>query len=631
MEVLRFRFSTPSESFVVEKVTEYFHLPIPQFIDIFLPKKYQWLHVSSDQPADVCIVDIQHTDNSILRDNELNVFISIENFMVGRTHYKHLNTFGRYGNSHIGLYMYNDTTQVIMDPGKLTMPIMFLRMNYFKRIQSEYKELVMQNEVPFHAKKFCLFTSRNILNSNKAIIMTQMSELGEVDYLSDVGESISKASCWNSIEMLRFFNQYKFIVCFENSNTDGYVTEKIFNVFLSCAVPIYDGSPDITKFISKNSFISFDANGNYLKKVKLLMSNESIYNGIVNHNKFTADLGEISATDLTQYETIFERAYEPYRRIKERHIHKQSTALSTEKRRGSCYFCGCARDCGKYIDSVFKNIHKIGSLFENYRVIIFYDSAPNSKHDTTLHKLIQTKVACENMKPTKILVDIIMNSEPTTSIRTQNIATARNGLLERVREENRALLSKGQDPWEYFAMIDMDDVCSYPVLLDNIEPYLTRVTNWDALSFNRTSYYDTWALSYDPYIYSCWNWPNSRIVIDTMNAEITRRLAALGEDELLPCYSAFNGFAMYKTAAFAGCAYNWQTPTKYITESQMEANCKACKEIGGGEPFKRPNNDDCEHRWFHLEAIHKNDARIRIAPRILCDETEHIEPNEWKL
>jgi|TARA_B110000114_G_C15076539_1_gene392073 alpha-1,4-fucosyltransferase len=39
------------------------------------------------------------------------------------------------------------------------------------------------------------------------------------------------------------------------SKTDGYVTEKIFNAFLSGSIPIYDGAPNIMDYIFPNSFI----------------------------------------------------------------------------------------------------------------------------------------------------------------------------------------------------------------------------------------------------------------------------------------------------------------------------------------------------------------------------------------
>ena len=43
----------------------------------------------------------------------------------------------------------------------------------------------------------------------------------------------------------RILEGYKFVVAFENSILDDYVTEKFFEAFDSGAVPIYRGAPNI--------------------------------------------------------------------------------------------------------------------------------------------------------------------------------------------------------------------------------------------------------------------------------------------------------------------------------------------------------------------------------------------------
>lgn len=49
---------------------------------------------------------------------------------------------------------------------------------------------------------------------------------------------------------------YKFSVAYENlTNVPGYVTEKIFDCFISGCVPIYWGAPNITDYVPKSCFI----------------------------------------------------------------------------------------------------------------------------------------------------------------------------------------------------------------------------------------------------------------------------------------------------------------------------------------------------------------------------------------
>ena len=125
--------------------------------------------------------------------------------------------------------------------------------------------------------------SRNLLNNNKRNIVAGLRQLGQVDTLDKYNNIIKNKSCYNSIELLRIYSQYKFVIAFENSKTQGYITEKIFNVFLAKSIPIYDGDPRIYDFINPNSFLQY--NDMIIQKVKLLMNNEELYNSIIEKEK----------------------------------------------------------------------------------------------------------------------------------------------------------------------------------------------------------------------------------------------------------------------------------------------------------------------------------------------------------
>jgi len=79
-------------------------------------------------------------------------------------------------------------------------------------------------------------------------------------------------------------NKYKFVLCFENSYADGYVTEKIFNCFFAKTIPIYKGSPVITRYISSDAFLNPDN----IQTICEIRNNESMYNKIINSNKISS-------------------------------------------------------------------------------------------------------------------------------------------------------------------------------------------------------------------------------------------------------------------------------------------------------------------------------------------------------
>lgn len=56
---------------------------------------------------------------------------------------------------------------------------------------------------------------------------------------------------------------YKFAICFENSQFKGYISEKIFDCFAAGTVPIYYGALNVTDYIPENCFIDFNRFSNY--------------------------------------------------------------------------------------------------------------------------------------------------------------------------------------------------------------------------------------------------------------------------------------------------------------------------------------------------------------------------------
>jgi hypothetical protein len=280
-----------------------------------------------------------------------------------------------------------------------------------------------------------------------------------------------------------------------------------------------------------------------------------------------------------------------------------------------CYIGGCVLNCEKYLYKVFENIEKIGSLFDEYKIIIAYDIST----DDTLNILNNL---CEKLGNDKMR--IIINKNKLFQQRSKNICYARNSILNLIRDDNL-------EDYEYFIMIDMDDVCSYPVNIELLKKHIEKDEKWDCLTFNKRDYYDLWALSIDEYIFSCWHWEDdinkSKEIVKYLKKYITNKLKSIEDNKLLDCYSAFNGFAIYKKNKFINCHYEsdiYKT-LEFIPEKLLKKNIKKLnKFITINNPFA---TEDCEHRHFHLQAFFENYAKIKISPEILFDENSYCENN----
>ena len=304
------------------------------------------------------------------------------------------------------------------------------------------------------------------------------------------------------------------------------------------------------------------------------------------------------------------------------------------------YICGCVRNCESNLIAVFANIAKITELFDDYRIIIAYDESSDKS----------LKILCD-MKKQFPKMDILINKNTMEKERTHNIANARNSLLQSMRDHQ----SISNTIFDYFIMLDMDDICAGPINIDVLQKCInyekmdhinmSNIPKWDTLSFNRPGYYDIWALSIDNYVFSCWHFTNGRAVISEMRNYIIDKLAQLkikndqnGENELLQCMSAFNGFAIYRISTFLNVEqdgrvsplvinsspnqpylkYEWNVqknieiiPSQLITNMSKVVN----QPLSSYTPWQ--TKEDCEHRYFHIRATQLNGARICISPEIL--------------
>jgi hypothetical protein len=86
-----------------------------------------------------------------------------------------------------------------------------------------------------------------------------------------------------------------------------------------------------------------------------------------------------------------------------------------------CCICGTVRNCGKYMDNIFIIMEKIGSLFEDYKIILYYDAS----NDNTLEKLNNYFIKNDN-------IVLLINSDPLLNYRTHRIALERNKCLKHI-------------------------------------------------------------------------------------------------------------------------------------------------------------------------------------------------------
>ena len=241
------------------------------FLDMFIPNI-----LNNDK---YILRGIQDVDNKY--NDKVNILLCVENLSVKeRRHYSHRNSYGMYGNKCIKIYLYNHISKIVKTDDYIAIPIIYLQISYYLR---KY-EIIKPVKLYYSDKhSLCLITSKNtdknVLNSIRSI-----QNKGNVSNIMDVNKNIKSKSCYHSQELIDLFSGFKFVYVCENSLENGYITEKIFNVFFSRCIPIYYGPDDTSRYFNDKVYI--DARKpDYMCKINRLLNDEKLYNECIEMNK----------------------------------------------------------------------------------------------------------------------------------------------------------------------------------------------------------------------------------------------------------------------------------------------------------------------------------------------------------
>jgi hypothetical protein len=262
----------------------------------------------------------------------------------------------------------------------------------------------------------------------------------------------------------------------------------------------------------------------------------------------------------------------------------------------SCCICLCVLNNEEGLPFVLKNIDKLREeqVFKNLQILVYYDKSTDSSLNILKNYQLQNHSLV-----------IYENLEPLNAPRTERIAHARNGLLKMLRENF--------SHYEYFAMMDSNNYSC----VGKIRPYvlaqmLERYNEWDSISFDREAgYYDHWALSYDPFIYSFFHFQNWRDAVAKLRNDFGQRLEYQRRNNpngLIRVYSAFNGFSLYKMSHFIECSYSSDIKAMAFPQGLIQKHCNTI-----GQNIIPQYRGDCEHRFFHLDSIRRKNSRVCIS------------------
>ena len=139
-------------------------------------------------------------------------------------------------------------------------------------------------------RKFCNFIYSNATSGEGAVLRQEFcKKLMEYKHVDCPGKILNNMTAedlsprigsWISSK-LEFLKKYKFTIAFENSSSNGYTTEKLFQPFQAFSIPIYWGNTLVTRDFNPKAFINcndydndFDA---IINRIKEIDNNPDLY------------------------------------------------------------------------------------------------------------------------------------------------------------------------------------------------------------------------------------------------------------------------------------------------------------------------------------------------------------------
>jgi hypothetical protein len=143
--------------------------------------------------------------------------------------------------------------------------------------------------------KFCCFIVSNPKYKIRNDMFYALSKYKHIDSCGDFNNNIGGKIPFelNTPEYFNILSQYKFIICFENTKKETYITEKIINAYLSNIIPIYYGSEYVKTIFNNKSMVYLDneSNEEYQKAINRIIeldNDDSKYLEMVNQPVFTS-------------------------------------------------------------------------------------------------------------------------------------------------------------------------------------------------------------------------------------------------------------------------------------------------------------------------------------------------------
>ena len=140
--------------------------------------------------------------------------------------------------------------------------------------------VIKEENIDISKKKFCAWVVSNGGGVVRNHFFDELSKYKTVDsggrFRNNIGGRVANKK--------KFLSNYKFSICFENSKTAGYISEKLVDSFKAGTIPIYYGDDTVLELLNNRSYIHVKDEDDFKEKIELIKkidNNDTLYNEII--------------------------------------------------------------------------------------------------------------------------------------------------------------------------------------------------------------------------------------------------------------------------------------------------------------------------------------------------------------
>ena len=195
--------------------------------------------------------------------------------------------------------------------------IMSLEKRYFNINNKDFIEQ-RRKSLLIKKRKFCAAVISNHLFSDgfRIKFIKELNKYKKIEmggkYMNNIGGPVKNKT--------KFLSSYKFSIAMENTEGQGYISEKILDSLIAGTIPIYYGGYMIDEFINPKTFILIKDENDMKKKIdyiKKIDNDEKLYKSILKEKLFIDDnlVKNNNKEKIKFFEHIFEQDKDKAKRI----------------------------------------------------------------------------------------------------------------------------------------------------------------------------------------------------------------------------------------------------------------------------------------------------------------------------